>query len=836
MNNTIGRNVITTLAAVGCMAYTGSAHANNWVGASNPGNWGTAGNWTSSARVPISTDSANFSDTASSFSIDLGGVVRSFAAFTISGTSSYTFSNGTLEFTSMAVSGTAHHTINANINLAGDRTITSNSIGGLTSIYGALSGANRLTITSGVNNTTVALYGDNSGFSGGISVTNLARLALGSDTALGSGTLIINTRANNANIANSGLVSTGTTARNIANSVVIQSATSTTLFTGIGNSTNNGKLTFSGPIALIGGSANALVALHALSDFEFSGNISDTVDTPPAMLVFSGSTGSVITMSGTNSTYSGGTRIGGRTSGGNDVTTVRVTTDKGLGTGAVEIASGSNSLRLTNGITLANRILITSIVDNFDLIVSESGNNVLSGTLALQSAPYIPRIRVDEGTLTVTKVESMVRVSNGSNSVRKTGEGTLIYGSDHLVSGTFATQYINDGAVRGVSGVTSIYFDGDAASNSVIEGNGTMTRSVATTTTGNYIRWSSAASGGFAAHGGTFNIQLNGNTNAVTWGSGNFLSNGALIFGSKLADNTVDFQNALNLGASGTAATREIRVLDNTDSRDDYARISGVISGAADKTLEKTGKGRLELTATNTYSGSTLLLDGMLVLSGNGSINSSALTINGGEFRNNSSVNYTGALTFTSGTLGGTNWKGGLGGQIIGAGKVISPGNSPGTAETTSQTWAGGGTYLWEINNATGVAGAGSGWDLITGTGVLNITATGDSKFTILVTSLTLGNEAGDAVNFNDLAYYKWLIADFGSEIAFDADAFDINIDAFTNLFTGTLSIARGDQFGLGGDNTQLYLYIIPEPSTVGLMMGASTIGMMYLRRRRRNG
>jgi len=281
--------------------------------------------------------------------------------------------------------------------------------------------------------------------------------------------------------------------------------------------------------------------------------------------------------------------------------------------------------------------------------------------------------------------------------------------------------------------------------------------------------------------------------------------------------------------------------------------INANIGGGGTVPLTKTGTGTFTLSGVNAYTGTTTVNAGTLIVSGSGSINSTSevnvtggkfqydsstgltrsVTINGGSFAHNSAADYTGGLTFTAGTLAGTNWNGNLDGISIGSGQVISPGNSPGTATTGDQTWAGSGSYIWEINNATGTPGADPGWDLLSGTGALTLTATSGDKFNINVTSLTLGNVAGDANNFNSASSYEWMIADFASAIStFDASAFNIDTSAFSNANTGLFSIARGDS--VGGDNTELYLVYsaIPEPTTLGLL-GLSLTVLVALRRRR---
>ena len=263
------------------------------------------------------------------------------------------------------------------------------------------------------------------------------------------------------------------------------------------------------------------------------------------------------------------------------------------------------------------------------------------------------------------------------------------------------------------------------------------------------------------------------------------------------------------------------------------ASTSALIDSGGTTNLVKNGTGTNILKSTSTYTGTTTINQGTLAVNGTGSINSSAVNINGGTFRYNSSVAYSGTLTFTSGTIGGTNLTGSLGGLSIGTGQTISPGNSPGTADTTSQTWAAGGTYAWEMNDATGTAGSDPGWDLLSGTGNLNITATSGSEFNLFVTSLGIDDLAGNAINFNELLSYNWLIADFDTITNFAASAFSIDTSSFTNTFTGTFGVALGNSGSIGGDSSQIYLTYtaVPEPGTAVL----TGLTLLALLRRKRN-
>ncbi|MGL4398953.1 MAG: autotransporter-associated beta strand repeat-containing protein [Luteolibacter sp.] len=258
-----------------------------------------------------------------------------------------------------------------------------------------------------------------------------------------------------------------------------------------------------------------------------------------------------------------------------------------------------------------------------------------------------------------------------------------------------------------------------------------------------------------------------------------------------------------------------------------------ITDGASSFGVTKTGSGTLTLDSNNTYDGTTTVTSGTLAISSTGTINNSTgVTLNGGTLRYNSSTNLAPAVTFTSGTIAGTNWNGTLAGQTIGTGQTIAPGNSPGTATTGAQTWANGGSYVWEINDATGTAGANPGWDLVNGTGTLDITAASGSQFNILVNSLTLANVSGLATSFSDALSYNWLIADFSTVTGFAENAFNINTSSFTNSFTGTFGVSLGGAGAVPGDSSQIYLTYtaIPEPGAA--FFGG--LGLLALLRRRR--
>lgn len=185
-----------------------------------------------------------------------------------------------------------------------------------------------------------------------------------------------------------------------------------------------------------------------------------------------------------------------------------------------------------------------------------------------------------------------------------------------------------------------------------------------------------------------------------------------------------------------------------------------------------------------------------------------------------------GVVVANSGRLGGS---GSFTGPLtIDAGGVLAPGNSPGTLSSGDTTFAGGGSYVWEVNDVNGVAG--TNWDLLDVTGTLTIDATEDNPFTIAVTSLDGSNQPGQTANFDDQSGYSFLLVSTTGGIAFGpgtsiVGSFDVDTSAFANSFAGNWSVDRS-----GND---LYVaYAVPEPSSYALLAGLAALAMVALRRR----
>ncbi len=162
---------------------------------------------------------------------------------------------------------------------------------------------------------------------------------------------------------------------------------------------------------------------------------------------------------------------------------------------------------------------------------------------------------------------------------------------------------------------------------------------------------------------------------------------------------------------------------------------------------------------------------------------------------------------------------------------TISPGNSPGILTTVAETWDGGGTYLWEINSATGTAG--TNWDLLDIGGTLTINSSVANPFVVDVHSLGFDNLPGVAANFVSGTSYTWTIATASGGIsAFSADKFRVDTSSFANDpgNAGGFAIAQS----LDGLGLNLTYTAVPEPATWGLMIIGGLLTLAAMRKRRK--
>ncbi|MEA3213221.1 MAG: hypothetical protein QOE70_6278 [Chthoniobacter sp.] len=242
---------------------------------------------------------------------------------------------------------------------------------------------------------------------------------------------------------------------------------------------------------------------------------------------------------------------------------------------------------------------------------------------------------------------------------------------------------------------------------------------------------------------------------------------------------------------------------------------NGLVSGAIQNgnkvvSLTKAGIGVWTLSVTNSYTGSTVINGGKLLV--NGSISGSATTVNSG------------------GTLGGT---GAVGTVTINAGGTLAPGASIESLGSGSNIWKGGGALELEVSTDGSTGTAGSQWDLLAITGGLDLSdPTTANKFTIKLFSMSNATTTGLLASWNANLNHTWagFVTTTTGITGFDATKFTVDASGFQNATNGgTFALLQS------GNNLNLRFTAVPEPDFAAMML-AGFGAMMALQRRRANG
>lgn len=470
-------------------------------------------------------------------------------------------------------------------------------------------------------------------------------------------------------------------------------------------------------------------------------------------------------------------------------------------TGSFAIVPGaSTTLTINTGIDVQNTGAAVQISSNIYLgghnfINVESGStllisSVISGAPSISYYPAAGIYKTGEGELALTNNNTflggvildggVLRISgnnsyNGSTAVYT---GRLLLQSDTLNSASISSALgrATDTVLFGTGGNTA------TTAEIILDGSGRSFARSLTVQNGNDTKRLGA---------------INSGTGATFSGAVNFQS------------------STTGVRFTATAAT-------------DKVTFTGTISGGAvTGTVTIDGAGEVIYSGVNkSYGLSTIVDSGILrIATGITSNGIGNYTVNsGGQLMVDGTLAGSGTLTMNGGTLGGT-------GTVSKAatfqnGSRVSAGNSTGTLTFSSGlTFGGAGRMKWEVSNATGTAG--TGWDFISVSGALNITANSGSKFVVELNSLTASQTPGLAENFNPLGTYDWLILTATSINGFTADAFAFELPAFTGN-SGTFSMVQ-----TGNSLYIRYVGMVPEPSRAMLLL--SGMAFLVMRRRRRN-
>jgi len=356
---------------------------------------------------------------------------------------------------------------------------------GANTLSGNISGPGSILYDSGNWN----FYGNNSGWSGGLTISagNALVIGLGTDTALGTGPVTYSSTSFGLTMrADNG-------ARTLSNPVSIVAATSIFSVTG----TND--LTLSGPLTLATAGGAHAISVSNMGTTTLSGAIGSA----SATATFSKNGFGDLVLSGP-STFAGGFTLNSGALGlGRDTVGSPTITSGPVGTGTFTInAAGSNGavLRATGGARTVNNP--TTI--NGDFVVDGSNDLTLGGAMNLGTT--VKTIAVaNTGLTTFAGV-----MSGAGGGITKAGAGTLVLATGVTHNYTGATNVIG-GALR-VNGTldntgTTVTVGNNAANTGMLSGTGIINRPV------------SAISGGTIKPGASPGVLTVNNTVTMATGS-----------------------------------------------------------------------------------------------------------------------------------------------------------------------------------------------------------------------------------------------------------------------------------------------------------------------------
>jgi autotransporter-associated beta strand protein len=652
------------------------------------------------------------------------------------------------------------------------------------------------TVTLGVNNalpvTTDLIFGTESDASGNLTFDlggnnqQIASLSVGTGFGTGAAFTIIN--GGGVNGTNSILTISGSTTPATDFSGVISGAIyGISLVKGGSNTLGlSGINTYSGTTTVTGGTL--------LLDFSPS-------TAPTSNILFSGVTGSVLSIGGATLNLTGGSGMSDNqqlyglnvSPGGSTIFLNQ--------NGAASLSLAIGALTQTPGgvvnfsvIPSASGVVATTTNSNVNGILGTwatvgsgttlayatqtgSGNQIgaFTGTAAATAAALTDTtgtvnydLTTASGTAPATFSANTIRYLGAGGT---TSPGATSFTVNGLMNGgsglwTIATHAIIIGANKELDVISNSQ---GIAISSVIKDNGGGASIVTTSGTGTVtLSGANTYTGGTFLDGGVLSLGVaqNGTVSGPLGASGLISFGGGTLQFSSTNTNATDYSSRFS-----TAANQEVSI-DTNSQNVTFGTALTSVGGS----LNKTGLGNLTLSTTNTYSGGTTIQGGALIVGG--SISGSTTVQNGG-------------------TLGGI----GSGGNVeVQSGGKLEPGlttSGPavGSFTASSLLWDGGGKLLFELSTTNNTSD-----HLSLGTGVLAQGASGQYAFDFLG-----GGKAGqtyDLINFGSTTYSS------------------------ASLFTATdLAAGLTGNFVLSGSELDVQILAVPEPSAWGaLAWGAGLI------------
>lgn len=504
-------------------------------------------------------------------------------------------------------------------------------------------------------------------------------------------------------------------------------------------------------------------------------------------------------LSGTN-TYSGATLISDGTLqiGNGGATGV-------LSSGSTITNNGTLAINRTGTVTQGTDFA-AGISGSGAFATNGSGTVILSGTNSYQGATIIGggELRLTsataiDGTSGITVNSGRLSLDGGittglGKSITVNGSGGNFFGGLQGNSGT--NTWEGDVAIGAIGGTRIGVNSGSLKVAGKISGSTAINGLTLRPNTGTTLELSGANTylGDTTIISGSGEVKLSGGTNRLP-------ASTKLIFGGSGVSGILNLngQNqelaglSVNSGTSNEIKSATAATLTVSTAAASPSSFAGIITGTT--ALTKIGDDNLTLSGPNTYTGTTTISQGTLVIGAGGSItNSSTIQIASGATYDISAG--SGNIVGTSQTLSGS----GLVNGDITINGILAIGNSPGT-------------MTFDDN--------------------LTLGATSVSNFDFTLATLGLGSfdlaqSTSGSVDFNGI-----LNLNFDSGVSY-ADNASVQIFAFGGAYSGNFTSVNYSGLGAGQsatfDATSGFITVIPEPHTV--LLGG--LGLLALLRRRR--
>lgn len=747
--------------------------------------------------------------TAQTSTINLNGNATTLSGNITNGGSTLALTNSvasprTLRFSGAGNTYSGTTSIGNNVTLS---LINSGSIGTSTPAFVA---ANSTFDIAGITNPSYTI-GDLSGTTGVVNLGGKGFVFGTASTTSFSG-LISGTAGSSLTKQGTGKVTLNNTSNSFANGISIDAGTigiggTGVLGTGSVNM-NGGGMQFAGaytvanPVTM---TSPALVDANG-NNGTLSGNISGAA----ALTIGSTGAASTVSLTGTGSTYSGGTTV---TNG----MTLAIDNNNALGSGGLNLNTGT-TLRLLSNITsasplatpinLAGNGTIDSNGRTVYLTGGITGANILNvqssvagGILAIGGASTPASTTISAGTLALANAASTL-----------SGPVTINAGTNYDISNGAANQTISDA----LNGTGNLLIGPSNISMDTTSGNTTFAGVIRDTSGLN------AATGGTINKTGTNALTLSG---ANTYTGGTTLTAGSLILANSAAAGTGGITyngGALQLGSAGltiaNAITLQNAVANTINLGSNNGTLSGIISGgnaASTLALTSAAPATLTLTRANTYTGATSLGSNVtLALSGSGTygaitptftdntstLDIQAITPANFTLTDFNSANGTIALGAKSLILGGAAG-GTFGGIISGTGSVNKQGTGT-TILTGASTYSGGTTLTNGIVNFAASNNFGTGAITFNG-GALQWAAANTADVSNKFSALGASGATVD-INGNNVTFASALTGTGGLTVENTAGGSTLTLTG-VNLYTGTTTVKGGTlRIGNGGTTGQV--------------------------------